>query len=145
MFICVVVNIFVSIIEEAFVNSKVKNKKHWIYSFVKKEQKKDETSKTKTEMKMYAEVRRKNIIIDSLTDNEKDKIIETENVEKRDTIKDIGYFSKILLEAKKEINNVSKEIKECKESKMKYELNLFLLQRIDILKKMLLNIEKLLE
>ena len=112
---------------------------------MKKEQKKDETSKTKTEMKMYAEVRRKNIIIDSLTDNEKDKIIETENVEKRDTIKDIGYFSKILLEAKKEINNVSKEIKECKESKMKYELNLFLLQRIDILKKMLLNIEKLLE
>lgn len=35
LFIAVVMNIFVSIIEEAYVSSKIKNQNHWIYSFLK--------------------------------------------------------------------------------------------------------------
>ena len=157
LFICVVINIFVSIIEEAFVNSKLKNKNHWIYSFSKKEQKKNEeegVGVTRGEMKMYEEMRRRNIIRDTLNMNKerninsKDNEIKTLNDKvnirknkKRETIKDIDIFSNVLQEAKKEIRNVHKEIEDCKESKMKYELNQYLSKRISNLEKLISNVK----
>jgi hypothetical protein len=158
LFICVVINIFVSIIEEAFVNSKLKNQNHWIYSFVKKDQNKKEEEGmrvTRGEMKMYDEMRRKNIIRQTLNEN-KDSNIQTRNEneleyledkisirtnKKRETIKDVDIFSNVLLEAKKEIKNVKKEIEECKESKMKFELNQFLAKRISNLEKLILEVQ----
>ena len=157
LFICVVINIFVSIIEEAFVNSKLKNQNHWIYSFVKKEHNKKEeegTGVTRGEMKMYEEMRRKNIIRDTLSENKdsnkedkenelhilNEKITMRKNI-KRETIKDVDIFSNILQEAKKEIKNVKKEIEECKESKMKYELNQYLAKRITNLEKLILDVK----
>ena len=156
LFICVVINVFVSIIEEAFVNSKIKNKNHWIYSLIKKEQKEEEgVGVTKEEMKIYEEMRRKNLIRDVLrenkegNDNDKKEIeikstddkIPIRKKKKTDTIKDVDIFSKILHEAKKEIKNVTKEIEECKESKMKYELNQYLSKRISNLKKLILDVK----
>ena len=150
LFICVVINIFVSIIEEAFVNSKIKNQNHWIYSFVKKEQ----NRVTRGEMKMYEEMRRKNIIRDVL--NEDKKVNQIQNVnnseilndkinirksKKRETVKDVDIFSNMIQEAKKEIRNVTKEIEECKESKMKYELNQYLIKRIRKLEKLILDVQ----
>jgi uncharacterized membrane protein (DUF106 family) len=150
LFICVVINIFVSIIEEAFVNSKIKNQNHWIYSFVKKEQ----NRVTRGEMKMYEEMRRKNIIRDVL--NEDKKVNQIQNVnnseilndkinirksKKRETVKDVDIFSNMIQEAKKEIRNVTKEIEECKESKMKYELNQYLIKRISKLEKLILDVQ----
>ena len=158
LFICVVINIFVSIIEEAFVNSKLKNQNHWIYSFVKKDQNKKEEEGmrvTRGEMKMYDEMRRKNIIRQTLNEN-KDSNIQTRNEneleyledkisirtnKKRETIKDVDIFSNVLQEAKKEIKNVKKEIEECKESKMKFELNQFLAKRISNLEKLILEVQ----
>ena len=157
LFICVVINIFVSIIEEAFVNSKLKNQNHWIYSFVKKDQNKEEEGigVTRGEMKMYDEMRRKNIIRETLYENKdnnnkikneneleslKDKIPIRQN-KKRETIKDVDIFSNVLIEAKKEIKNVKKEIEECKESKMKYELKQFLAKRISNLEKIILEVQ----
>ena len=157
LFICVVINIFVSIIEEAFVNSKLKNQNHWIYSFVKKEHNKKEeegTGVTRGEMKMYEEMRRKNIIRDTLSENKdsnkedkenelhilNEKITMRKNI-KRETIKDVDIFSNILQEAKKEIKNVKKEIEECKESKMKYELNQYLAKRITNLEKLISDVK----
>lgn len=158
LFICVVINIFVSIIEEAFVNSKLKNQNHWIYSFVKKEQNKKEEEgmrATRGEMKMYDEMRRKNIIRETLYENkdtnnqiknESEIITLNDQItirtkKKKETIKDIDLFSNVLQEAKKEIRNVKNEIEECKESKMKYELNQFLAKRISNLEKIILNIQ----
>lgn len=157
LFICVVINIFVSIIEEAFVNSKLKNQNHWIYSFVKKEQKKEEEGKgvTRGEMKMYDEMRRKNIIRETLNENKdtnnpikntneletlNDKIF-TRRYKKRESVKDVDIFSNVLNEAKKEIKNVKREIEECKESKMKYELNQYLVKRISNLEKIILEVK----
>ena len=150
LFICVVINIFVSIIEEAFVNSKIKNQNHWIYSFVKKEQ----NTVTRGEMKMYEEMRRKNIIRDVLNEDKKRNQIQNENnseilndkinirkSKKRETVKDVDIFSNMIQEAKKEIRNVTKEIEECKESKMKYELNQYLIKRISKLEKLILDVQ----
>ena len=158
LFICVVINIFVSIIDEAFVNSKLKNQNHWIYSFVKKDQNKKEEEgirATRGEMKMYDEMRRKNFIRETLNKNKDsnnqiineselinlDDKITIRTKEKKETIKDIDMFTKVLQEAKKEIRNVKKEIDECKESKMKYELNQFLAKRVSNLEKLILEIQ----
>ena len=158
LFICVVINIFVSIIEEAFVNSKLKNQNHWIYSFVKKDQNKKEEEgirATRGEMKMYDEMRRKNIIRETLYENKDtnsqikneselinlDDKITIRTKKKKETIKDVDMFSNVLQEAKKEIKNVKNEIEECKESKMKYELNQFLAKRISNLEKLILDIQ----
>ena len=77
LFICFVINIFVSIIEDSFVSSKMKNQNHWIYSFVKKtDNKNDDNSKlSRTEMKLRDEMRRKSLIRTALNKagkNEKD-------------------------------------------------------------------------
>ena len=157
LFICVVINIFVSIIEEAFINSKLKNKNHWIYSFSKKEQNKNEeegVGVTRGEMKMYEEMRRRNIIRNTLNENKErkddskekelknldDKVSIRKNI-KKETIKDVDIFSNILQEAKKEIRNVKKEIEECKESKMKYELNQYLSKRINNLQQLIISVK----
>ena len=157
LFICVVINIFVSIIEEAFVNSKLKNQNHWIYSFIKRDQKKEEEGAgvTKGEIKIYEEMRRKNLIRDVLRENKggidnnkKEKDLKTLNDQipirkdkRRESIKDVNIFSNILREAKKEIRNVTKEIDECKESKMKYELNQYLVKRVNNLQKLILEVQ----
>ena len=106
-------------------------------------------------MKMYDEMRRKNIIRETLYENKdnnnkikneneleslKDKIPIRQN-KKRETIKDVDIFSNVLQEAKKEIKNVKKEIEKCKESKMKYELKQFLAKRISNLEKIILEVQ----
>ena len=60
---------------------------------------------------------------------------------KRETVKDVDIFSNMIQEAKKEIRNVTKEIEECKESKMKYELNQYLIKRISKLEKLILDVQ----
>ena len=160
LFICVVINIFVSIIEEAFVNAKLKNQNHWIYSFVKKNQQKEEEDEakgvTREQMKMYEEMRRKIMIRNVLNQNKSKEIKKQTNESsldisndseminakpKKRAIKEIDIFVNNLQEATKEIKKVKNEIEECKESKMKYELNEFLTQKISRLEKLILNIK----
>ena len=129
----------------------------WIYSFIKRDQKKEEEGAgvTKGEIKIYEEMRRKNLIRDVLRENKggidnnkKEKDLKTLNDQipirkdkRRESIKDVNIFSNILREAKKEIRNVTKEIDECKESKMKYELNQYLVKRVNNLQKLILEVQ----
>ena len=63
MSICVICNLFVSIIEEAYVNTKIKNKDHWVYSFLNVNDKEEnEEEITKRKRKKIQDYRSKNII-----------------------------------------------------------------------------------
>jgi hypothetical protein len=71
MSICVICNLFVSIIEEAYVNTKIKNKDHWVYSFLNvkdKEENEEEVSKVKR--KKIEDYRSKNIIRAALEEDD---------------------------------------------------------------------------
>ena len=155
LFICVVINIFVSIIEEAFVNSKMKNQNHWIYSFVKNKQKKDdeEINMTGDGLKMYEKIRTKNIIRDVLNKDENKVNEENDENEKHDgnlfrTTSDNSYnysvedLSKKIIESTREIKKINSEINECNESKMKYELNQYLRKKIKQLEIMITKIKE---
>ena len=146
LFICFVINIFVSIIEDSFVSSKMKNQNHWIYSFVKKtDNKNDDKSKlSRTEMKLRDEMRRKSLIRTAL---KKAKKNEKDNIEKEKLIlneqgqlnlnESIKYFDQTFNKMKDDIKNITNEIKESKECKMKNELKQFILKRISNLQKLI--------
>ena len=146
LFICFVINIFVSIIEDSFVSSKMKNQNHWIYSFVKKtDNKNDDKSKlSRTEMKLRDEMRRKSLIRTALNkagkkekDNiEKEKLILNEQG-KLNLNESIKYFDQTFNKMKDDIKNITNEIKESKECKMKNELKQFILKRISNLQKLI--------
>ena len=146
LFICFVINIFVSIIEDSFVSSKMKNQNHWIYSFVKKtDNKNDDKSKlSRTEMKLRDEMRRKSLIRTALNKARKN---EKDNIEKEKLIlneqgqlnlnESIKYFDQTFNKMKDDIKNITNEIKESKECKMKNELKQFILKRISNLQKLI--------
>jgi hypothetical protein len=146
LFICFVINIFVSIIEDSFVSSKMKNQNHWIYSFVKKtDNKNDDKSKlSRTEMKLRDEMRRKSLIRTALNKAGKK---EKDNIEKEKLIlneqgqlnlnESIKYFDQTFNKMKDDIKNITNEIKESKECKMKNELKQFILKRISNLQKLI--------
>ena len=146
LFICFVINIFVSIIEDSFVSSKMKNQNHWIYSFVKKtDNKNDDKSKlSRTEMKLRDEMRRKSLIRTALNKAGKN---EKDNIEKEKLIlneqgqlnlnESIKYFDQTFNKMKDDIKNITNEIKESKECKMKNELKQFILKRISNLQKLI--------
>ena len=146
LFICFVINIFVSIIEDSFVSSKLKNQNHWIYSFVKQNQKKNTDTQTvsREEMRLRDEMRRKNLIrnvlrkSDKKTDenNDKDKLIQNEK-EQTNLNESIKDFYKSFNRIKDEIKIITNEIKESRECKMKYELRQFILKRISNLQKLI--------
>ena len=126
LFICFVINIFVSIIEDSFVSSKMKNQNHWIYSFVKKtDNKNDDKSKlSRTEMKLRDEMRRKSLIRTALNKAGKN---EKDNIEKEKLIlneqgqlnlnESIKYFDQTFNKMKDDIKNITNEIKESRECK----------------------------
>ena len=146
LFICFVINIFVSIIEDSFVSSKMKNQNHWIYSFLKKtDNKNDDKSKlSRTEMKLRDEMRRKSLIRTALNKAGKN---EKDNIEKEKLIlneqgqlnlnESIKYFDQTFNKMKDDIKNITNEIKESKECKMKNELKQFILKRISNLQKLI--------
>ena len=145
LFIGFIINIFVSIIEDSFITSKLKNQDHWIYSFIKKKQNKNEEKSniSRKEMRLYDEMRRKNMIKNVLTksnrntDNKKDdSVISNEKVllNLNESIKD---FEKSFNSIKDEIKNITLEIKESKDCKMKHELKQFILKRISNLQKLI--------
>ena len=146
LFICFVINIFVSIIEDSFVSSKIKNQNHWIYSFVKKNQNKNEEKGniSRKEMRLYDEMRRKSLIRNVLRKSskkinekiDKEKLIQNDKgqLNLNESIKD---FDKSFNKIKDEINNITNEIKESKDCKMKYELKQFILKRISNLQKLI--------
>ena len=146
LFICFVINIFVSIIEDSFVSSKMKNQNHWIYSFVKKtDNKNDDKSKlSRTEMKLRDEMRRKSLIRTALNKAGKE---EKDNIEKEKLIlneqgqlnlnESIKYFVQTFNKMKDDIKNITNEIKESRECKMKNELKQFILKRISNLQKLI--------
>ena len=139
LFICFVINVFVSIIEDSFVSSKIKNQDHWIHSFVQKneDKKEDKGNISRTEMKLRDEMRRKSMIRNALR---KSSAKEREKIEKEKLIlnekgklnlkESILYFDKTFNKMKDEIKNITNEIKESRECKMKNELKKFILKRI---------------
>ena len=146
LFICFVINVFVSIIEDSFVSSKIKNQDHWIHSFVQKnEDKKEDKGKiSRTEMKLRDEMRRKSMIRSVLRKSsskerekiEKEKLLLNEKG-KLNLKESILYFDKTFNKMKDEIKNISNEIKESKECKMKDELKKFILKRISNLQELI--------
>ena len=138
LFIFFVINIFVSIIEESFVTSKIKNQNHWIYSFVKKNQNPNEEKGniSRKEMRLIDEMRRKNLIRNALRKegkngkgNEKDNEINLMEL--------IRDFDKFFDMVKKDIETITNEIKESKDCKMKYELKKYITKRISNLQNLI--------
>ena len=151
LFFWFVINIFVSIIEDSFVSAKMKNQDHWIYSLVKKNQDKNEDIgiKSKKEIKLYDEMRRKKLIRnvlsksrDNLNELNEPSIIAEEkeqlNTGLNESIQDFDNFFNGI---KDEIKNITNEIKESKNCKLKHELKQYILKRISNLQK-LINEEK---
>ena len=146
LFICFVINVFVSIIEDSFVSSKIKNQDHWIHSFVQKneDKKEDKGNISRTEMKLRDEMRRKSMIRNALR---KSSAKESEKIEKEKLIlnekgklnlkESILYFDKTFNKMKDEIKNITNEIKESRECKMKNELKKFILKRISNLQELI--------
>ena len=146
LFICFVINVFVSIIEDSFVSSKIKNQDHWIHSFVQKneDKKEDKGNISRTEMKLRDEMRRKSMIRNALR---KSSAKEREKIEKEKLIlnekgklnlkESILYFDKTFNKMKDEIKNITNEIKESRECKMKNELKKFILKRISNLQELI--------
>ena len=124
----------------------MKNQNHWIYSFVKKtDNKNDDKSKlSRTEMKLRDEMRRKSLIRTALNKAGKK---EKDNIEKEKLIlneqgqlnlnESIKYFDQTFNKMKDDIKNITNEIKESKECKMKNELKQFILKRISNLQKLI--------
>ena len=146
LFICFVINVFVSIIEDSFVSSKIKNQDHWIHSFVQKneDKKEDKGNISRTEMKLRDEMRRKSMIRNALRKSsakegekiEKEKLILNEKG-KLNLKESILYFDKTFNKMKDEIKNITNEIKESRECKMKNELKKFILKRISNLQELI--------
>ena len=146
LFICFVINVFASIIEDSFVSSKIKNQNHWIHAFVKSndEKKEDKGNVSRTEMKLRDEMRRKNMIRNALRKSstkerekmEKEKLILNEKG-KLNVKESIQYFDKTFNKMKDEIKNITNEIKETKECKMKNQLKQFILKRISNLQELI--------
>ena len=146
LFICFVINVFVSIIEDSFVSSKIKNQDHWIHSFVHKneDKKEDKGNISRTEMKLRDEMRRKSMIRNALRKSsskerekiEKEKLILNEKG-KLNLKESILYFDKTFNKMKDEIKNITNEIKESRECKMKNELKKFILKRISNLQELI--------
>ena len=98
LFIAVVMNIFVSIIEEAYVASKIKNQNHWIYSFLKLDNDSNKSSEndpskslnemTKDKRKICEIVRSKNILRDAINMEMSIDTSKTEIIDENDTSKD---------------------------------------------------------
>jgi len=147
LFICFVINIFVSIIEDSFVSSKIKNQNHWIYSLVKKNQykKEDKANISRKEMRLYDEMRRKSLIRNVLSksrENLKDLTDQDINTSEKEQLnlslnESIQDFDRSFDKIKDEIQNITNEIKESKDCKMKHELKQFILKRISNLQKLL--------
>ena len=151
LFFWFVINIFVSIIEDSFVSSKMKNQDHWIYSLVKKNQDKNEDIgiKSKKEIKLYDEMRRKKLIRnvlsksrDNLNELNDPSIIAEEKEQLTTGLNEsIQDFDNFFNGIKDEIKNITNEIKESKNCKLKHELKQYILKRISNLQK-LINEEK---
>lgn len=160
LFIAVVMNIFVSIIEEAYVESKMKNRNHWIYSFLKMNQSntkeamvsvndsisnsnsnEDKIDMTKGPRKLYEKVRSKAILREAINiemSRFDDKNLDVSPKNKNSHLMNIDnpieqYLNKID-KALKELENIAEEVVASNESKMKSELKKFLQQNISHLK-----------
>ena len=145
------INLFVAIIEDSFVSAKMKNQDHWIYTLVKKNQNKNEDigTKSRKEIKLYDEMRRKKLIRNVLSKsrenlnelNEQNIISEEKGQLNINLIESIQDFDNFFNRIKDEIKNITNEIKESNNCKMKYELKHYILKRISNLQK-LINEEK---
>ena len=151
LFFWFVINLFVAIIEDSFVSAKMKNQDHWIYTLVKKNQNKNEDigTKSRKEIKLYDEMRRKKLIRNVLSKsrenlnelNEQNIISEEKGQLNISLIESIQDFDNFFNRIKDEIKNITNEIKESNNCKMKYELKHYILKRISNLQK-LINEEK---
>ena len=113
------------------VTSKIKNQNHWIYSFVKKNQNRNEEkgSISRKEMRLIDEMRRKNLIRNALRkEGKNDKGNEKDN--EINLMKLINDFDKFFDMVKKDIEAITNEIKESNDCKMKYELKRYIIKRI---------------
>ena len=151
LFFFFVINLFVAIIEDSFVSAKMKNQDHWIYTLVKKNQNKNEDigTKSRKEIKLYDEMRRKKLIRNVLSKsrenlnelNDQNIISEEKGQLNISLIESIQDFDNFFNRIKDEIKNITNEIKESNNCKMKYELKHYILKRISNLQK-LINEEK---
>ena len=108
------------------------------------DKKEDKGNISRTEMKLRDEMRRKSMIRNALT---KSSAKEREKIEKEKLIlnekgklnlkESILYFDKTFNKMKDEIKNITNEIKESRECKMKNELKKFILKRISNLQELI--------
>lgn len=150
LFIAIVMNVFVSIVEEAYVDSKMKNQNHWIYAFLKKKKSaveliEDDSKKNNEEqiemrkgsIKLYEKVRSKAILREAITlemsreeESNRDLSLGIKKSKSMNIDNNIDQYSTKIDKAIKILEFITKEVLKTNESKMKSELKAFIKENI---------------
>ena len=149
-------NVFIAIIEEAYITIKMKNRNHWIYAYLKldpkydeiKEQTKninknyntepnnpsllDNVSKNKEQKKVMSELASKNILrnilsLDKMEFNDIDNSDKQYEKEKVKVESSLEKIFKKIEENVKELLKIGDDVSKLKDSEMKNELMVFIL------------------
>ena len=166
-------NVFIAIIEEAYITIKMKNRNHWIYAYLKldpkyeeiKEQTKnittnyntepnnpsllDNVSKNKEQKKVMSELASKNILrnILSLDKKEFNDIDNSDKQYEKEKVKVESSLEKIfkkIEENVKELLKIGDDVSKLKDSEMKNELMVFIYDSVNTVENKVQQIRNLL-
>lgn len=164
IFIVVVMNVFISIIEEAYVSSKTKDKNHWIYSYLKvdpeyieinadkpKEGKEGNNLKLEKEINIIEDEKKAKLIKQIEEENtmrallnSKHENLFNENIHQNDEVEEtIKKTFSDCLRLMDEVEKMVKEVKKLKNESSVYEFNRMinentqlLIEKIELIKKL---------
>jgi len=166
-------NVFIAIIEEAYITIKMKNRNHWIYAYLKldpkyeeiKEQTKnittnyntepnnpsllDNVSKNKEQKKVMSELASKNILrnilsLDKMEFNDIDNSDKQYEKEKVKVESSLEKIFKKIEENVKELLKIGDDVSKLKDSEMKNELMVFIYDSVNTVENKVQQIRNLL-
>ena len=166
-------NVFIAIIEEAYITIKMKNRNHWIYAYLKldpkyeeiKEQTKnittnyntepnnpsllDNVSKNKEQKKVMSELASKNILrnilsLDKMEFNDIDNSDKQYEMEKVKVESSLEKIFKKIEENVKELLKIGDDVSKLKDSEMKNELMVFIYDSVNTVENKVQQIRNLL-
>ena len=166
-------NVFIAIIEEAYITIKMKNRNHWIYAYLKMDPKyeeikqkskhlttsihdevktpskaHDELSKSKEQKKVLSEVASKNILrrilsLDKVEIKDKDKIDNAYEKEKMKIDESLEKIFKKIEENVKELLKIGDDVSKLKDSEMKNEIMVFIYDSVNNVENKVLQIRNI--
>jgi len=154
-------NVFIAIIEEAYITIKMKNRNHWIYTYLKMNDKyeeikqkskhlttsihdeiktpsrnHDELSKSKEQRKVLSEVASKNILrtilsLDKVDIKDNDNTDSKFEKEKKKVDESLEKVFKKIEENVKELLKIGEDVSRLKDSEMKNEIMVFIYDSVN--------------